>query len=215
MNFTIHNAKQGTEEWLQARAGCVTGSRASDVLAKIKTGEAAARRDYRIQLLAERLSGKPQEDGFISKEMQWGNEQEPLARMAYEAATGVIVRETGFIRHNKLPVGCSVDGDIENFTGLVEFKCPKTATHIGWLVDGCLPSKHAPQITHNLWVTGAKWCDFVSFDPRLPEHLQLFMVRVERDSLDLAGYENEVLKFLAELAALEDKLKTIELGKAA
>lgn len=209
MNFTIHDAPQGTPEWLAARAGRVTGSRASDVLAKIKTGEAAARRDYRVQLLAERLTGQPQGADFVSKDMAWGTEQEPFARMAYEAHTGLIVRETGFLAHNDLAVGCSLDGDVDGFRGICEFKCPKSATHVNWLLAGVVPSQHIPQITHNLWVTGAEWCDFASFDPRLPEHLQLFVVSVQRSDVDIEGYAREVMAFIAELDELEAKLRKV------
>ena len=164
MTFTIHTAPQGTPEWLAARAGRATGSRASDILAKIKSGEAAARRDYRVQLATERLTGQPQEAGFVSADMKWGTDQEPFARMAYEAHTGIIVRETGFLAHNTLAIGCSLDGDADNFAGIVEYKCPKSATHIKWLLAGVVPPDHVPQITHNLWVTGCKYADFVSFD---------------------------------------------------
>lgn len=207
MKFTIHDAPQGTPEWLAARAGRVTGSRAGDVLAKIKSGEAAARRDYRVQLLAERLTGKPQEDGFTNAAMQWGTEQEPFARMAYEAKTGRLVQETGFLAVDDMAVGCSLDGDVESFKGILEFKCPKTSTHVDWLLSGVVPSKHVPQVTHNLWVTGADWCDFVSFDPRLPDNLQLFIVRVNRSDVDIEGYAKEVSAFLAELDVLEAQMR--------
>ena len=207
MTFTIHTAQQGTPEWLAARAGRATGSRASDILAKIKSGEAAARRDYRVQLAAERLTGQPQEAGFVSADMKWGTDQEPFARMAYEAHTGIIVRETGFLAHNTLAIGCSLDGDADNFAGIVEYKCPKSATHIKWLLAGVVPSDHIPQITHNLWVTGAQWCDFASFDPRLPENLQLFVVRVNRADVDIAGYTAEVMAFIAEVDSLEQQLR--------
>lgn len=207
MKFTIHDAPQGTPEWLAARAGRLTGSRAGDMLAKVKAGEAAGRRDYRVQLVTERLTGCPQEDGYQSAEMKWGNEQEPFARMAYEAATGIIVRQTGFLALDEIMAGCSLDGDVEKFTGIVEFKCPKSATHIAYLSDGGLPSKYRPQVTHNLWVTGAQWCDFVSFDPRLPENLQLLIVRVNRADVDLAAYEAEALAFLAEVERMEFDLR--------
>ena len=208
MTFTIHTSPQGTPEWLQARAGCVTGSRASDVLAKIKSGEAAARRDYRHQLLAERLTGRPEDSGFTNAAMQWGTEQEPFARMAYEAATGNMVRETGFIRLDAQPVGCSLDGDVDEFTGIIEIKCPKTSTHVSWMLAGKLPSQHVAQITHNLWVTGAKWCDFVSYDPRLPENMRLFIVRVTREELDLTGYATDLAQFIVELDELEQQLRS-------
>lgn len=205
--FSIHNAPQGTPEWLAARAGRLTGSRAGDMLATIKSGEAAARRDYRVQLVTERLTGSPQEEGFVSADMRWGIEQEPFARMAYEAHTGIIVRETGFLVMNDHMAGCSLDGDIEAFTGIVEFKCPKSATHVGYLQDDKLPAKYLPQVTHNLWVTGAQWCDFVSFDPRLPGQLQLFIKRIHAADVDLTAYEKAALAFLSEVESLEQSLR--------
>ncbi|HKT98608.1 MAG TPA: YqaJ viral recombinase family protein [Paraburkholderia sp.] len=190
---------QGTPEWLADRAGRATGSRAKDILAKIKTGEAAARRNYRVQLATERLTGKPQESGFVSKEMQWGTDQEPFARMAYESATGNLVTEMGFIYLPNIMAGCSVDGLIEegDRTGVFEAKCPLSATHVEYLVSGKLPTEYKPQILHNVYVTGADFADFVSFDPRMPEKLQLFKVRWERDEAEIKEYEAELLDFLS------------------
>jgi hypothetical protein len=206
MKFTIHEAQQGTPEWLSSRIGRVTGSRAGDVLAKIKTGESSARRDYRVQLLCERLTGNATEQGFISKDMEWGTEQEPFARAAYECETGLFVRQTGFLSCDDIAVGCSLDGDSNDFEIIQEIKCPKTATHLKWMLSGEIPNDHIPQITHNLWVTGAKACDFISYDPRLPEHLQLFIVRIEASKLKIDEYEKEVMQFLKELDELEKKL---------
>ena len=211
MKFTVINVEQGTPEWLAARMGRVTGSRAKDVLAQGRTKgtEAVARRDYRIELLCERLTKKPAEQGFISKEMEWGTEQEPFARMAYEAQTGLIVRETGFLRADDVMVGASVDGDIDDFHGIVEIKCPKTATHLKWLTAGKIPDEHLPQITHNLWVSGAEYLEFISYDSRLPEHLQLFIRRIYADTLDMAAHESEVMAFLRELEAMERQLMPV------
>jgi hypothetical protein len=160
MKFHIIEHEQRSPEWFLARAGRLTGSRASDVLAKIKTGEAAARRDYRLQLAAERLTGLPQESDFVNAAMQRGIDCEPIAFAAYEAATGEMVRRTGFICASEQMIGCSLDGDVSDFAGIIELKCPKTATHISYLKAGCMPPAHIPQLTHNLWVTGAEWCDF-------------------------------------------------------
>lgn len=201
MKFHVVEHEQRSPEWFKARAGRLTGSRAADMLAKIKTGEAAARRDYRLQLAVERLTGAPQEAGFVNAEMQRGIDMEPAAFAAYEAATGEMVRRTGFICADDLMVGCSLDGDIENFAGIIELKVPKSTTHIGYLKSGIMPLAYLPQVQHNLWVTGAQWCDFASFDDRLPKGLQLFKVRVYAKALDMAGYEAEVLKFLAEVDA--------------
>lgn len=198
-NLIVCVHPQGTPEWLADRAGRATGSRARDILAKIKTGEAAARRNYRVQLATERLTGKPQESGFVSKEMQWGTDQEPFARMAYESATGNLVTEMGFIYLPDLMAGCSVDGLIEEGerTGVFEAKCPTSATHVEYLVAGKLPSEYKPQILHNVYVTGADFADFVSYDPRMPEKLQLFKVRWERNEAEIKEYEAELLDFLS------------------
>lgn len=199
MSVTVHAIGQRTPEWDALRLGRLTGSRAADMLSKIKSGEAAARRDYRIELVCERLTGVPQDDRFVSKDMQRGIELEPDAFVAYEALTGSLVRRTGFIAHDTLLIGCSLDGDVNDFEGVVELKAPKSATHLRYLLRGTVPSEYVPQITHNVWLTGAQWADFVSFDPRFPQALQLFVIRVPRAQLDLVGYEQAALAFLAEV----------------
>lgn len=201
MKIHIVEHEQRSPAWFLARAGRLTGSRASDMLAKIKTGEAAARRDYRLQLATERLTGMPQENSFVNAEMQRGIDLEPSAFAAYEAATGEMVRRTGFVCADEHMVGCSLDGDISNFTGIIELKCPKSTTHVGYWKSGGLPPAHAAQVRHNLWVTGADYCDFASFDDRLPKELQLFCVRVYAKDLDIPGYAEEALRFLAEIDA--------------
>jgi len=208
MKFRVIEHEQRSPEWLQARAGRLTGSRAKDMLAKIKSGEAAARRDYRMQLVAERLTGAPQEDTFVNAAMTWGIDQEPAAFAAYEAATGEMVRRTGFICAEEHLAGCSLDGDIDGFKGLLELKCPKTATHIGYLEDGGVPTAHMAQLRHNLWVTGAEYIDFASFDPRLPKRLQLFIVRLKAQDADLAAYERDALQFLCEVDERIDALRS-------
>ena len=209
MKFTIIDVPQGSAEWKAARAGRLTGSCAKHVLAKGKAGEAATRADYRFQLLCERLTGMPADDIFITKEMQWGTDQEPFARMAYEAKTGIIVRETGFLRCDDVMAGASVDGDVDNFAGIVEFKCPKTKTHLGWMDNGEVPAEHLPQITCNLWISGAGWCDFVSYDPRLPAGIQLFVKRVRREDVDIPGFESAALQFLREVDDAESKYRAM------
>ena len=200
-NFTVCEAEQRSLEWFQARAGRLTGSRAKDMLATIKNSEAAARRDLRVQIVVERLTGQPQEDSYINAVMQWGIDHEDEAFGAYEAQTGNLVRRTGFLAHTDLMVGCSLDGDVEDFAGIVEIKAPKSATHFGYLKAGAVPSNHLPQILHNLWVSGAAWCDFVSYDPRFPEHMRLFVCRVPRVEIDVIAYEKTALKFLSEVDA--------------
>lgn len=208
--YILSDAPQGTDEWKLARAGRATGSRAADVCAKLKGGgEAAIRRNYRVQLVAERLLGAPAEDGFESADMRWGKEQEPFARMAYEAETGLVVREAGFAYLPALAAGCSVDGLIEDQDGegILECKCPKTATHVAYLLGGRIPPEYLAQVTHNVWITGASYADFVSFDPRLPVNVQLLRVRTYRKDLDIVAHEEEVLRFLDEVDQLESQLR--------
>lgn len=206
--FILSEHAQGTPEWKRDRAGKATGSRASAILATIKSGEAAERRNYRAQLVVERLTGEPAADGYVSKEMLWGTENEPFARMRYEEATGALVREAGFAYLSAIPAGCSVDGfiDEDGELGLLECKCPLTATHISYLLADKLPPAYEPQITHNLWVTDATFADFVSFDPRLPDYLQLFHVRVTRDEAAIERHEAAVLRFLKEVADETERL---------
>lgn len=212
MNFLIIDAEQRSPEWFQARAGRLTGSKACCVTDFLKSGkESAARRDYRLQLVCERLTGKPQEDGdgFVNAAMQRGIELEPAAFAAYEALTGALAVRTGFLAHTSLMAGCSLDGHVDGFQGIVEIKCPKSATHLGyWRGRGQCPEDHLPQITHNLWITGAAWCDFLSYDDRFPRDLQTFLVRVTREDVDIAGYEAAALTFLAEVDAEVAELKS-------
>ncbi len=212
MTFTVINVEQRSPEWFQARAGKLTGSRAADMLATIKTGEAAARRDYRMQLVTERLTGQPQEDGFINAAMQRGIDLEPLAFAAYEATTGNMAVRTGFLSSVDHLAGCSLDGHVDNFAGIVELKCPKSATHLRYLKDGVLPKDYVPQVTHNLWISGASWCDFQSYDDRFPSGLQVFYVRVLAKDLDLAAYEVAALKFLNEVETEVNSINSLKVN---
>jgi len=202
VSFTIHDAPQRSPEWFAARAGRLTGSRADVLTMQGKGGaESVTRRDYRLQLVCERLTGLPQEDGegFINAAMQRGIDCEPLAFAAYESQTGNMATKTGFLAHDDDLAGCSLDGHVNAFEGIVEIKCPKSATHLRYLRDGVLPKDYVAQVTHNLWVTGAAWCDFLSFDDRFPERLRVFIVRVLAKDLDLASHEIAALKFLNEV----------------
>jgi len=192
---------QRSDEWRQARLGRVTGSRAADVLATIKSGEAAKRRDYRIELVCERLTGLPAEEGFVSADMRRGTELEPIAFVRYEALTGQIVRRTGFVSHTGVMVGCSLDGDVGDLAGIVELKCPKMATHWRYLRAGTMPAEHRAQVIHSLWVTGAAWADFVSFDDRFPVALQVFRMRLDRDAVtaEIDTYAAAAEQFLREV----------------
>jgi putative phage-type endonuclease len=197
--------EQRTEEWFAARLGKVTASRVADVLAKIKSGESASRKNYKMELVVQRLTGKVGES-FTNAAMEWGTEQEPFARMAYEAHTGTFVKEEGFVDHPTIEgFGCSPDGIVGE--GLIEIKCPNTANHIETVLENKAPSKYIPQMQCQMACTGAKWCDFVSFDPRVPEDLQLFVVRVERDQEYIDSMEVEVKQFLSEVLDLFNQLK--------
>ena len=200
MTFTEITAPQRSPEWFAARLGRLTGSRADCVLAIGRNGaEAVKRRDYRLELACERLTGVSAENGFTSAEMQRGIDMEPAAFAAYEAATGELLSTSGFLSCTDVQMGCSLDGHVDGFAGIVEIKCPKTATHVGYLEAGILPPAYVPQVTHNLLVSGAQWCDFVSYDDRLPESLRLFIVRVTREDVYLAAYELAARLFLGEV----------------
>lgn len=195
----IVDVPQGSEEWRRLRAGKITASRLGDLTAKIKTGEAAARRDYRVQLIAEILTGEPQEDDYVSKEMLWGIEQEEFARAAYEATSNCFVDKVGFILHPDLDyAGASPDG-LVGTDGGVQIKCPKTATHLATLMDGAIPREHLPQMHWELACSGRDWWDFVSYDPRLPSNLRLFTKRLQRDDAAIGALTKEVVAFKAEL----------------
>ena len=195
--------QQGSPEWLHARAGHVTGSRADDVRATLKSGKpAASREDYRAQLVAERLTGKPQEEFFENAAMKRGTLLEPYARAAYEQHTGYMVVESGFLRSTTRPwVGCSIDGHIAGpIRKIIEIKCPGAKNHLKWLRDARLPAAYEAQVLHNLIVTGADSCDFVSYHPDMPEHLQLFIVTVLPALLPVEEYTHALDTFLSDVA---------------
>lgn len=197
--------EQGTPEWHQLRLGKVTASRVSDVMAKIKTGESASRKNYRAELVVQRLTGMPSES-FTNAAMEWGTATEPMARIAYEIEKDVLVEQVGFIEHPTIAMfGCSPDGLAHD--GMIEIKCPNSATHIEYLTDNKAPAKYINQMQCQMAVTGRKWCDFVSFDPRLPEDLQLFVVRVPRDDKYIGTMEVEVVEFLTEVEGMVNQLK--------
>lgn len=202
---------QGTPEWLVARAGHVTASRFSDVKAKVKVGEAAGRIKYRWQLVTERLTGGVAEDRFENDAMRWGTAQEPLARLAYEAKTQNIVEEVGLVLHPDVPfVGCSPDGLIAPDGGC-EIKCPYNSVIHVQTIEGGMPTEHRAQVQGAMWVTGRKWWDFVSFDPRVPEALQLYVERIPRDDAYIAELADEVARFLIDVERMHQSL----LGKIA
>jgi len=190
--------EQGTQEWFAARMGKVTASRVADVVAKTKTGYGASRANYAGQLIAERLTGVVVE-GFTNDAMRWGTENEPEARTAYQFATDCDVEQVGFVPHPTITEsGASPDGLIGDI-GMLEIKCPNTSTHIETLRGRKVPEKYVTQIQWQLACTGRKWCDFVSYDPRMPEEMRLFVSRVHRDDKRIEELEGEVIGFLAEI----------------
>lgn len=189
---------QGSDEWLAARCGKVTASRMADLLAKTKTGYGASRANYMAELIAERLTGQPAER-FTSPAMQWGTANESDARSAYEFHADCDVAEVGFVPHpGILMAGASPDG-LVGTDGLVEIKCPNTATHIDTLLSSVVAGKYITQMQFQMACTGRHWCDFVSFDPRMPVDLRLFVRRIVRDDAAIADMEAEIVKFLTEL----------------
>lgn len=200
--------EQGTDIWKQLRLGHVTASNISDVMAKIKTGESEARRKYKVKLVAERLTGNTQ-DTYSNAAMEWGVEQEQYAAMAYEVKNNVLLDKTGFWPHESIKwLGVSPDRLVGN-DGLVEIKCPMTTTHIDYILEDKVPARYYKQIQCQLWVTGREWCDFVSYDPRLPLENQLFIKRAYPDEAFIQEMQLEVLQFLDEVEQLINQLKGI------
>lgn len=207
-------AEQGSIEWLRERLGKVTASRVADVIAKTKSGPSASRTNYAAQLIAERLTGEPQET-FISGQMAWGTEKEPEAKAAYSFMTDASIEECGFILHPSIrESGASPDGFVGE-DGLLECKCPNTNTHIETLLGQKVPGNYITQIQWQLACTGRAWCDFVSFDPRMPADMQVFIKRVPRDDEAIATLETEVRAFLAEVAQREAELLRLYRERAA
>lgn len=203
MNASILDMEQRSAEWFEARLGRATGSKADCVMAKPKKdgGEPYTRRDYRIQLALERITGRLAEDGFQTNEMRRGIELEPAAMAAYEAQTGSIAMPVGFYQCVDIMAGCSPDGVIDGGRGLLSLKCPKSSTHLGYLRAGVMPADYVPQMLHELLVTGASFYDFASFDDRMPDDLQLFIVRTERDEAAVSAYAAALTQFLADVDA--------------
>lgn len=192
--------EQGSADWFAVRCGKVTASRVADVIAKTKSGPSASRANYAAQLVAERLTGTVAES-YSNGAMQWGTEQEPEARLAYEFRTDLEVEQIAFVPHPTIAMsGASPDGLVAD-DGLVEIKCPNVATHIETLLGGAIPGKYQTQMLWQMACTGRQWCDFVSFDPRMPEEMRLFVQRLPRDDTRIAELEAEVSAFLTEIDA--------------
>jgi putative phage-type endonuclease len=204
----IETADQRTEDWFDARLGKATASRFKDVMATLKNGNPAqAQQDYLTELVVERLSQQPVQR-FTTAAMNWGTEQEAAARLAYERHADIEVQETGFVAHDTLMAGCSPDG-LVYWDGLLEIKCPfNTGVHIDTLLNG-MPEHHTAQIQGQMWITGRDWCDFVSYDPRMPVELQLHVQRIERDEAFIADLERRVSSFLSEVGKQVEALRVL------
>lgn len=204
MSYTVHYCEQRSAEWYALRCGRLTGSVADKMLATIAKGEAASRRDLRMRLVCERLTQQPQDqgDGYVSAEMQRGIDMEPAARRAYETITGEMVETSGFLASASVMAGCSLDGHISHrdvILGVVSLKCPKSFTHLSYVRGGVLPAAYVPQALHELWITGAEYYDFLSWDDRFPPALSTFYVRTQRDDEAVAAYAIKAHAFLAEV----------------
>lgn len=192
----IIECQQRSPEWHAARLGRLTASRVGDAFATTKAGWSTKRRDLRIELVLERITGRQQENGFTSFDMERGVQLESAARSAYEAETGIFVESVGFIAHDSLMAGCSPDGLTTE--GGIEIKCPKAATHLDYIRGG-LPNEYRLQCIHGLWITGRAWWDFVSYHPEFPPALQLKVTRIAAADVDLAAHELAVRLFLGEV----------------
>lgn len=189
---------QRSDEWYAVRLGKATASRFSDIMTMGRNGyEPAARKNYRSELVLERLTGK-KADSWSSPAMQWGIDNEPLARNNYMFETGNDVVEEFFVQHPTIQAGCSPDGYVGD-DGLIEIKCPNPATHIATLKSKELPSQYEAQVQGQMWLTGRKWCDFVSFDPRMPDNAQMITIRVDRDNEYIENLEYQINRFLSEV----------------
>jgi putative phage-type endonuclease len=204
------NIEQRSPEWFAARCGSLGASQIADAVATLKDNKtpAATSANLVAKLVIERLTGV-QEEGFKSGPMQWGIDNEDGARRAYEAATGEFVVEAGLYKHPTIAgTHASPDG-LVNDDGLIEIKCPNSATHIGTLKGNPVATQYVYQMQWQMACTGRQWCDFVSFDPRFPEHLQLFVKRFERDDKLLAELEAKVSAFLTRVESDLDALSKI------
>lgn len=200
--FKRHDMEQGTPEWFAVRSGRLTSSRAGDMMAQPRKGatESVMKRNLRIQLALERITGRPDVDTYSNSDMRRGRELEPIARELYEARKGVFVSTVGFIESTELPwCGASPDGYLDDFTGIIEIKCPKPAIHLDYMRSVGVPSDYKEQVWHSLTITGAMWCDFVSYCPQLPEPLDLWVYRCLSSSFDMTAYKAACRLFIGEV----------------
>lgn len=220
-NFTHIDVAQHLEdgtanaEWLKARLGRATGSLANDFLSKPKKPGEGMAHNLAVRLALERITGKSIGNGFQNQAMKDGNEREPLARMAYEQSRRVLVELSGFHAHNELMAGCSLDGHLGDYEGLIQIKCPEAATHWDTVRGGRvedIETKYRRQIAHELWMTGAQWCDYVSFHPDFDPRLQLKVVRVLSVPAEMEEHDAAVRKFLQDVQTQYDAMRTMAEG---
>jgi len=198
--------EQRSDEWFAARLGRVTASRVADIIAKTKSGYSTSRANYMSELICERLTGK-RTAFFQTAAMAWGTNTEPMAALAYEAKTGNLVEGVGFVPHPTIDMaGASPDGLVDH-DGLIEIKCPNTSTHLDTVLASTPPAQYVAQMQWQMACTGRQWCDFISYDPRLPEKMQIFIQRVMRDDAMIENLEKEVNLFLKEIG---DKIALLD-----
>jgi putative phage-type endonuclease len=205
----MSEVEQGSPEWFAQRCGKATASRISDIVAKTKTGYSTSRANYMAQLVVERMTNQVAES-YSNAAMEWGVENETFARAAYEAKTGNMVDQVGAIDHPSIPMSAASPDGLVGDDGCLEIKCPNTATHIETLLGDEIAKKYHDQMMWQMACTGRKWCDFVSFDSRMPKGLQLFIRRIHRDDELIKNLENEVKNFLEELDIKIEKLKNLK-----
>jgi len=201
----MSDIEQGSPEWKQSRIGKATASRISDIVAKTKSGYSTSRANYMAQLVVERMTNQVAES-YSNAAMEWGIENEEFARAAYEAKTGNMVDQVGAIDHPRIALSAASPDGLVGDDGCLEIKCPNTATHIETLLGDEPAKKYYDQMQWQMVCANRSWCDFVSFDPRMPAHLQLFVKRIERNDIYIAELESEVICFLAEV---DDKVKKL------
>ena len=201
----MSEVEQGSPEWFAQRCGKATASRISDIVAKTKTGYSTSRANYMAQLVVERMTNQVAES-YSNAAMEHGITFEPFARASYELKTGNMVDQVGAIDHPRIAMSAASPDGLVGDDGCLEIKCPNTATHIDTLLGDEPAKKYYDQMQWQMVCANRSWCDFVSFDPRMPSHLQLFVKRIERNDIYIAELENEVIRFLAEV---DDKVKKL------
>lgn len=214
MSYTVIDCEQRSPQWFAARAGRLTGSAAYEAMHTIKSGAfSAARRHLCMRLALERITGKPQERPFTTAAVQHGIDHEPAALARYEAESAEILERPGFLQHNEVMAGCSLDAALiitaGRIKGIVEAKAPESDTHFEYLSAKKVPDLYHWQCLHNLWVSGAEWADFISYDPRFPADLQYLCVRVHAEPKMIRTYEIAALRFLAEVDERVDEINKL------